>query len=151
MVAYTISQQHDTYHRELSILTYIRCREKVYGRWKQLLASDETTLHVLSRSLDLTDVTLLPWSPLILPYRQIDKQRRHTNTHSLHLPDYDFFADSLRQRSSDYAFFVRIGSVSVGFQSWGLDLLFSSNFATCQSCIGWEPLVSHLETTSRHS
>ena len=38
-------------------------REEVYGRWKQLLASGEATLHVLSRLLDLTDVTLLSWSP----------------------------------------------------------------------------------------
>ena len=42
-------------------------QEEVYGRWKQLLASGEATLHVLSRPSDLTDVTLLPWSPLFLP------------------------------------------------------------------------------------
>ena len=42
-------------------------QEEVYGRWKQILASGEATLPVLSRPSDLTNVTLPP--DLLRPLR----------------------------------------------------------------------------------
>jgi hypothetical protein len=61
------------------------CREEVYGRWKQLLASSEATSPVLSRPSDLTvSPNLLRPLPV-----QTNKHRRQIDTHSLNLPDSD--------------------------------------------------------------
>jgi hypothetical protein len=43
-----------------------------------------------------------------------------------------------RQSSSDYVLSVRIGSVSVGFQRWGLYLCDPDRLC----CEGWEPLTT---------
>jgi hypothetical protein len=59
----------------------LSCREEVYGRWKQLLASGEATSHVLSWPSDLT---LSPNLLRPLPV-QTDRQGK-TDKHSLSSP-----------------------------------------------------------------
>ena len=43
-------------------------REEVYGRWKQLLTSDEATMHMHSRLSDLIDVRSPPFLPPLIHY-----------------------------------------------------------------------------------